>query len=85
MPNKFRAKVLQYVIYVQNRCSHAKLNEKTSQEVWSGQKPSVSHLKLFCSVAYGRVMAQQGINLEDMSKKLVLNGYDGDATNYSTS
>ena len=52
MPKEFWAEAVQCAIYIQNRCRHAMLNEKTPQEVWSGQKPSVSHLKVFGSVAY---------------------------------
>ena len=33
MPKKLWAEVVQCAIYVQNRCPHAKLNEKTTQEV----------------------------------------------------
>ena len=76
VPKEFLAKVVQCAIYVQNRCPHAKLNEKTPQEVWSGRKPSVSHLKVFGSIAYGHVPAQQRTKLEDRSKKYVFIGYD---------
>ena len=62
-------------IYVQNRCPHAKLNKKTLQEVWSERKPSVSHLKVFGSIAYGHVPTQQRTKLEDQSKKYVFIGY----------
>ena len=55
MPKEFWAEVVQCAIYIQNRCPHARLNEKTPQEVWSGQKPSVSHLKVFGSVEYAHV------------------------------
>jgi len=67
---------VQCAIYVQNRCPHAKLNEKTPQEVWSGRKPSVSHLKVFDSIAYGHVPTQQRTKLEDQSKKYVFIRYD---------
>jgi len=35
--------------------SHVKLDDQTPQEAWSGQKLSVSHLKVFGSVAYAHV------------------------------
>jgi len=76
VPKEFWAEAVQCGIYVQNRCPHAKLNEKTPQEVWSGRKPSVSHLKVFGSIAYGHVPAQQRTKLEDRSKKYVFIGYD---------
>ena len=58
MPKEFWAEAVQCAIYIQNRCPHARLNEKTPQEVWSGQKPSVSHLKMFGNVAYAHVPSQ---------------------------
>ena len=81
VPKEFWAEAVQCAIYVQNRCPHAKLNEKTPQEVWSGRKPSVSHLKVFGSIAYGHVPAQQRTKLEDRSKKYVFIGYDDQPNN----
>ena len=76
MPKEFWAEAVQCAIYIQNRCPHARLNGKTPQEVWSGQKPSVSHLKVFGSVAYAHVPSQQRTKLEDKCKKYVFIGYD---------
>jgi len=76
VPKELWAEVVQCAIYVQNRCPHAKLNKKTPQEVWSGRKSSVSHLKVFSSIAYVHVPAQQRTKLEDQSKKYVFIGYD---------
>jgi len=59
---------------MQNRCPHAKLNEKTLQEIWSGRKLSVSHLKVFNNIAYGHVPTHQRTKLEDRSKKYVFLG-----------
>jgi len=73
---------VQCAVYVQNRCPHAKLNGQTPHEAWSGKKPCVSHLKVFGSVAYAHVSAQQRTKLEDMSKKLVFIGYDEKTKGY---
>jgi len=62
---EFWVEAMQCAIYVKNRCSHAKLNKKTLQEVWSGRKSSVSHLKVFDIIAYGHVPAQQRTKLKD--------------------
>nr|KYP31898.1 Retrovirus-related Pol polyprotein from transposon TNT 1-94 [Cajanus cajan] len=82
LPKKFWAEAVQCAVYVQNRCPHAKLGEKTPQEVWNGKKPSVSHLKVFGSVAYGQVPNQQRTKLEDQSKKYIFIGYDEKAKAY---
>ena len=58
MPKEFWAEAVQCAIYVQNQCPHAKLDDQTPQEAWSGQKPTISHLKVFGSVAYAHVPDQ---------------------------
>jgi hypothetical protein len=35
------------VVYVQNRLSNSALGLKTSEEMYTGKKPKVSHLKIF--------------------------------------
>ncbi|WVZ15284.1 hypothetical protein V8G54_012850 [Vigna mungo] len=82
MPKKFWAEAVQCAVYVQNRCPHAKLGEKTPQEIWSGVKPNVSHLKVFGSVAYGQVPSQHRTKLEDRSKKYIFIGYDKNSKAY---
>ena len=34
-------------MYIQNRSSHAVLDEKTPEEVFTGEKPNISHLQIF--------------------------------------
>jgi GAG-pre-integrase domain/Integrase core domain len=81
-PKEFWAKVVQCVIYVQNRCPHVKLDDQTPQEAWSGQKPTVSHLKVFGSVAYTHVLDQWRTKLEDKSKRYIFIGYDEKTKGY---
>ena len=37
----------QTTVYVQNRSPHRVLGNKTPKEMFSGEKPEVSHLKIF--------------------------------------
>ncbi|KAJ3686893.1 hypothetical protein LUZ61_016057 [Rhynchospora tenuis] len=76
MPKEFWAEAVRCAVYVQNRCPHAKLMNQTPQEAWSGIKPTVSHLKVFGSVAYAHVPDQRRTKLDDKSKKYVFIGYD---------
>ncbi|GKE41959.1 hypothetical protein Tco_1469243, partial [Tanacetum coccineum] len=52
-------------VYIQNRCPHVKLVDKTPQESWSGVKPMVSHFKVFRSVAYAHILDQSRKKLDD--------------------
>jgi transposase InsO family protein len=83
MPNEFWAEAVQCAIYVQNRCPRVKLDDQTRQETWSGQKPAVSHLKLFGSVAYAHVPDQRRTKLKDKSKRYIFIGYDEKIKGYN--
>ena len=76
MPKEFWAEVVQCAIYVTNQCPHAKLDDQTPQEAWSGQKSTISHLKVFGSVAYAHVPDQRRKKIEDKSKRYIFIGYD---------
>jgi len=82
MPKVFWAEAVQCAIYVQNRCPHVKLDDQTPQEAWSGQKPTISHLKVFGSVAYAHVSVQRRTKLEDKSKRYIFIGYDEKTKEY---
>ena len=76
MPKEFWAEAVQCAVYIQNRCPHAILENKTPQELWRGHKPNVSHFRVFGSVAYAHIPDQRRTKLEDKSEKLVFIGYE---------
>ncbi|GJZ91815.1 retrovirus-related pol polyprotein from transposon TNT 1-94 [Tanacetum coccineum] len=76
MPKEFWAEAVQCAVYIQNRSPHAKLVDETPQESWSGVKPTVSHFKVFGSVAYADIPDQTQRKLDDKSKMYVFIGYD---------
>eukprot|EP00253_Pinus_taeda_P022033 PITA_22033 len=49
---------------------------KTPEEVWSGRKPKISHLKVFGSVAYVWIPAAKRSKLDSKSQKLMTIGYN---------
>ncbi|KAK2968055.1 hypothetical protein RJ640_025499 [Escallonia rubra] len=55
---------------------------QTPQEAWSGFKPSVSHLKVFGSIAYVHVPDQQRKKLDDKSEKFIFIGYSQESKGY---
>ncbi|GKD38246.1 retrovirus-related pol polyprotein from transposon TNT 1-94, partial [Tanacetum coccineum] len=76
MPKEFWAEAVQCAVYIQNRCPHVKLVDKTPQEIRSGVKPTVSHFRVFGSVAYAHVPDQTRKKLDDKSKMYIFIGYD---------
>jgi hypothetical protein len=72
---KFYAEAVQCAVYIQNRCSYAFLNNRTPQKLWRCHKSNVAHLKVFGSIAHGKISDPKRTKLEDKSKKYVFIGY----------
>ena len=52
LPMHFWAEAARTTVYVQNRVSHNALGFKTPEDMFTGKKPEVSHLKIFgCPVS----------------------------------
>ena len=47
------------VVYVQNRLSHNALEFKTPEEMYTGKKPEVSHLKIFGCPVYVHILKEK--------------------------
>jgi hypothetical protein len=62
-------------IYIQNRCPHKALEEKTPEEVFTGKKPSVDHLRIFGSAFYIHIPKEKRTKLEPSGKKGTFVGY----------
>ena len=57
--------------YIRNRTTMSAIKgSKTPLEVWNGEKPDVSHLKVFGCMAYAHVPDAQRQKVEKKVKKL---------------
>jgi hypothetical protein len=56
-------------IYVQNRLSHSALGFKTPEEMFTGKKPEVSHLKIFDCPIFIHIPKEKRNKLEPSRKK----------------
>eukprot|EP00253_Pinus_taeda_P004407 PITA_04407 len=74
VPNKFWAEAVFTVVYLLNRSPTQAVKGKTPEEVWSGRKPKISHLKVFGSVAYVWIPAAKCSKLGSKSQKLMMTG-----------
>ncbi|GJR08472.1 retrovirus-related pol polyprotein from transposon TNT 1-94 [Tanacetum coccineum] len=52
------------------------LDNKTPQEAWNGMKPTISHLRVFGSIAYVHVPSQMRSKYDDKIEKHVFIGYE---------
>jgi hypothetical protein len=82
MSKEFWAEAVDCAVYLLNRCKTSSLENVTQQEAWSGLKSTVSHLKVFGSVAYVHIPDQRRVKLDDKSLKLIFVGYDERSKTY---
>ena len=62
-------------IYVQNILSHSSLGFKTHEEMYTGNKPEVSHLKIFASPVYVHIPKEKRTKLDPSGKNGIFVGY----------
>jgi hypothetical protein len=54
----------------------------TPQEAWSGEKPAVSHLRVFGCVAYAQIQKAKRKKLDDHGEKYIFIGYSETSKTY---
>jgi hypothetical protein len=62
-------------VYVQNRLSHSALGFKAPEEMFTGKKPEVSHLKIFGCLVFIHIPKEKRNKLEPSRKKGIFVGY----------
>jgi hypothetical protein len=63
------------IVYVQNRLSHSALGFKTPEEMFSGKKSEVSHLKIFGCPVFVHIPKEKRNKLDPSGKKGIFVGY----------
>jgi hypothetical protein len=61
--------------YLVNISPSSTLDDKTPQEVWTGKKPSLTHLKVFGCDAYVHVPKENMSKLDKKVEKCIFIGY----------
>ena len=69
-------------VYVQNRSPHQALDFKTPEEVFTGKKLDVSHLRIFGCLVYFHVLKEKRNKLEAFGKKGIFVGYSENSKAY---
>jgi hypothetical protein len=62
-------------VYVENRLSHSALGFKTPEEIFTGKKSEVSHLKIFGCLVFVHISKEKRIKLDPLGKKGIFVGY----------
>jgi hypothetical protein len=80
---EFRVEAVSIVCYLVNRSSSSDLDEKTPQEVWTGKKPSLTHLKVFVCEAYVHVPKKNWSKVYKNDEKGIFIGYKDGLKGYN--
>jgi len=75
LPMCLWAEAAMAVVYVQNRLSHSALGFKTPEEMFTGKKPEVSHLKIFGCPVFIHIPKEKRNKLDPSGKKGIFVGY----------
>jgi hypothetical protein len=75
LPLSLWAEAANTTVYIQNRCPHKALEEKIPEEVFTGKKPSVDHLRIYGSPVYIHIPKENRTKLEPSGKKGTFVGY----------
>jgi hypothetical protein len=82
LPNSLWEEATSIAMYIQNRCPHTFLKDKTPKEIFSGIKPEVRHLRIFGCHVYIHVPKKKRTKMEPSGKKGVSVGYNENSKAY---
>ena len=82
LPMHLWAEAARTTVYVHNRTPHRALENKTLEEVFSGQKPEVSHLRIFGCLVYIHIPKEKRMKLDPSGKKGLFVGYSESSKAY---
>ena len=85
LPLFFWVEAYRTAMYIQNKCPHIDLGRKTPEEVFTGTWLDVSHIRIFGSVCYCHVHADNRMNLDPSGEKGLLVGYNDISKAYRVS
>ena len=74
--------VARIAVYVHNIIFHFSLRNKTLEEMFSGEKPEVSHLKIFGCHVYIHIPKEKRTKLDSSGKKGLFVGYSEQSKAY---
>ena len=76
LPPSLWEEVAGTIIYVQNMCHHAILDQKIPKEVFTSEKLDVGNLRIFGFLVYVDVPKEKRTKMEPSGKKGILVGYN---------
>jgi transposase InsO family protein len=80
---EFWAEAVGNACYLVNISPSSVLDDKTPQDVWTGKKPSLTHLKVFGCEAYVHVPKENKSKLDKKAEKCIFIGYKDGLKGYN--
>lgn len=74
--SSFWAEASRTAVYIQNRCPHNILGNKSPEEAFTRVKPDISHLRIFGCPVYIHIPKDKRSKLEPLGKKGIFVGYN---------
>ena len=74
LPKQYWAEAVNCAVYLMNRSPVNNL-DKTPEEIWSGRKPSLAHLRIFGTKSMVHIPKQKRHKLDPKSEEYILVGY----------
>lgn len=75
LERRYWAEAVNTACYLKNRSPTAALTNSTPEELWTGSKVNLSHLRVFGSAAYALTPNSQRTKLDSKSKPYIMLGY----------
>jgi hypothetical protein len=82
LPVLFWEEAFMCAIYIHNRCITSGDTTRTPDEIWSGKKPHINHLRVFGCDVYIHTLKKERSKLDPKSKKGIFVGYDESKQGY---
>jgi hypothetical protein len=82
LPVTFWGEAVMTAVYILNRSSTKGASGRTPYELWTGNTPSVHHLRTFGSVAHVKDRRPHLRKLDDRSKPMIFVGYEAGSMAY---
>ena len=76
LPTSLWVEVASIAVYVQNICHHAILDQKTLEEVFTGEKPNVGYLRIFSCTMYVHLPKEKRTKMDPLGKKGIFVRYN---------
>ena len=82
LPKRFWAEALNTAVYLKNRSPHSYLDGKIPYEIFHGQKPNFSHLRVFGGLETVHIPKQQRQKIDAKATVKIVIGYPDNIKGY---